>query len=69
MPARDLRAGPKSAPEGSPGEQVIEPLDPRRLAVWLVVLFGALPLVREEREARETEDERQATPIGAPSVG
>jgi len=45
MPARDLRAGPESAREGSPGEQVIEPLDPRRLAVWLVVLLLVLYLV------------------------
>ncbi len=35
---------------------------------WLVVLFGALPLLREEREGREPQDERQATPVGAPSV-
>jgi len=36
---------------------------------WLVVLLGALPLVREEREARGTQDERQAAPMGARSVG
>lgn len=38
-------------------------------SAWLVVLFGALPLLREEREPGKSHDERQAAPIGAPSVG
>lgn len=37
---------------------------------WLVVLLGALPLLRtRERQAVSGRDERQATPIGAPSIG
>lgn len=37
---------------------------------WLVVLLGALPLLRiRERQALSGRDERQATPIGAPSIG
>ena len=39
-------------------------------SAWLVVLFGALPLLRESEERRPApgDKERQAAPIGAPSV-